>query len=93
MGGFYSQVHSQIVPGISLLSPKDIKDTYTETINHPTQRNRWTSALNKKEKLELLDINLQGTFSFDLQSGSQIRAGGHLEWLDDEKVNKFYRFV
>ena len=85
LGGFYSAVKNQFIPGLSILPSKEIKD-YINVINHPIQRTEWTHNLGLHEKLKLLDIEIGGSVTVDLDAGTELVAGGSFHYLEVEEV-------
>ena len=85
MGGFYSAIKNQFIPGLSILPFKEIKN-WTNVIPHPFQETRWTKYLSLDEKLELLNIDLEGSVTVDLAAGKKLEAGGSFHYLEVEEV-------
>ena len=85
MGGFYSAVKNQFIPGLSILPLNQIKN-YTNVIHHPIQETRWTNHLGLDQRLELLKIDISGEVTVDLKAGKKLVAGGSFHYLDVEEV-------
>ena len=85
MGGFYSAVKNQFIPGLSILPLNKIKN-FTNVIHHPIQETRWTNYLKLEERLDLLQIDISGSVTVDLKAGKKLVAGGSFHYLDVEEV-------
>ena len=53
LGGFYSSIHSEFLPAMTLWSGSDV-EKHKATIHHPVQRTEWTSSQTMSEKLNML---------------------------------------
>ena len=85
MGGFYSAVKNQFIPGLSILPLNQIKN-YTNVIYHPIQETRWTNHLGLHQRLDLLNIDISGSVTVDIAAGKKLVAGGSFHYLDVEEV-------
>ena len=65
LGGFYSAIKTQFIPGLGLLPSTKIAK-YVKTIQHPFQETRWTHGLSFTEKLELLKIDIGNQYNFSM---------------------------
>ena len=85
LGGFYSAVKNQFIPGLSILPSQQIKDNIN-VIHHPIQKTLWTNHLKFYERLELLNIDIGGSVTVDLEAGKKLTAGGSFQYLDVDEV-------
>ena len=82
LGGFFSAVEDEFLPGMALWSDDDVKDHKT-CIKHPKQTSKWSSQQTLEEKLEMFDIDVQGSISVDLRS-AKIKAEGSYKYLSQK---------
>ena len=86
LGGLFSAVENEFIPGLALW-PREVIQQYSSTIFHPRMDTKWTKGLSYKEKLDLLQIDVDGDISIDLDIG-KIAAHGSFHYLDKEEVIK-----
>ena len=87
LGGFFSAVEDEFVPGLALFSREDI-EAHKITIDHPKQETKWTSGQTIDEKLEMMRIDVSGSISVDLET-TKLSAKGSFSYLDEEKVQYY----
>ena len=86
MGGFYSEVENEFLPGLALWTDETVEQ-YKKTIKHPVQRTLWTSSQSHKEKMEMLNIDISGSIEVDIGTGKKITASGSFLYLDETDVS------
>ena len=84
LGGFYSSIHSEFLPAMTLWSENDVQK-HKAVIHHPVQRTEWTSSQTITEKMNMMGIEVGGSLSVDLQT-SKVKAAGSFKYLTEEKV-------
>ena len=84
LGGLYSAVEDEFIPGTALWSSQDI-ERYKYTVNHPKQETRWTGYLSEDETFAMLGIDGGGTIGIDIQIG-KLDGSGSFEFLTQYKV-------
>ena len=80
----FTEIEDEFLPGLAVWEDEVIKN-YTSTIYHPKQTAKWTQYLNYDEKLDLLQIGVDGGLSFDISAGKVV-AKGSFHYLDKEEV-------
>ena len=88
LGGFYSEIENDFIPGLSLWSTKVVNE-YKTVIEHPVQETTWSNKQTLTEKLEMLSIDIEGSLTVDIAAGKQLVAKGSFTYLDDESVSLF----
>ena len=93
LGGFFSAVEDEFLPGMALWTSDDVNNHKT-VINHPKQMSEWTSHQTMEEKLEMFDIDVRGSISVDLRS-AKIKAEGSYKYLSQKEVgtNRFFLYI
>ena len=86
LGGFFSAVEDEFLPGMALWTSDDVNNHKT-VINHPKQTSQWSSQQTMEEKLKMFHIDVRGSISVDLRS-AKIKAEGSYEYLNQEEVRK-----
>ena len=84
LGGFFSAVEDEFLPGMALWTSDDVNNHKT-VINHPKQMSKWSSHQTLEEKMKMFDIDVQGSISVDLRS-AKIKAEGSYKYLSQEEV-------
>ena len=64
LGGLYSAIEDEFLPGLSLWNHRIVED-YTNTINHPFQETKWTSAQTQDEKFDMMKIDVSGLIEYE----------------------------
>ena len=80
----FTEIEDEFLPGLAVWEDEVIKN-YTSTIYHPKQTAKWTQYLHYDEKLDLLQIGVDGGLSFDISAGKVV-AEGSFHYLDKEEV-------
>ena len=93
LGGFFSAVEDEFLPGMALWTSDDVNNHKT-VINHPKQMSEWTSHQTMEEKLEMFDIDVRGSISVDLRS-AKIKAEGSYKYLSQKEVraNRYFLYI
>ena len=86
MGGFYSEVENEFLPGLALWTDETV-EKYKKIIKHPVQRTLWTNSQSHKEKMEMLNIDISGSIEVDIGTGKKITATGSFLYLDETDVS------
>ena len=86
LGGFYSEIENDFLPGLSLWSTKVVNEFKT-VIEHPVQQTTWSNKQTLMDKLEMLSIDIEGSISVDIAAGKQFVAKGSFTYLDEESVS------
>ena len=86
LGGFYSEIENDFLPGLSLWSTKVVNEFKT-VIEHPIQETTWSNKQTLMDKLEMLSIDIEGSISVDIAAGKQLVAKGSFTYLDEESVS------
>ena len=84
MGGLFTEVEDEFLPGLSLWKEEDVA-SYTKTIFHPRQETKWTSYQTLDEKLDMLQIDIAGSVTIDIKTDKLVAAGS-FHYLDEEEV-------
>merc|ERR1712198_194825 len=87
LGGFYSAVEDQFLPGTALWTSSDV-DEYKYTVHHPKQETRWTGYLSEDETFAMLGIDGGGTIGIDIKIG-KLEGSGSFEFLTQYKDYKY----
>ena len=86
LGGFYTEVENEFLPGIALWSTKTV-NKFKTVIEHPVQETTWSNKQTLKDKLEMLSIDISGSITVDIAAGKQLVAKGSFTYLDEESVS------
>ena len=86
LGGLYSEIENDFLPGLSLWSTKDVNE-YKTVIEHPVQETTWSNKQTLTDKLKMLSIDIEGSITVDIAAGKQLMAKGSFTYLDEESVS------
>ena len=84
LGGFYSAVEDEFLPGAALWSSSDV-EKYKNTVHHPRQETVWAGRQSVMEVMVMVGIDLSGSIALDFEIG-KFSGYGYLDFMTKFQV-------